>query len=262
MRLWIVFFYLITSANEATACGLQSATSMQNLLQVAQQTETPATPYLPNTLVTGASTLVVKNEKDEEVKIDDKLVLKPGMTITSHLNKAQLQIPATGQLVELSPNTTIKVLQYNKSSEQKICQLSFKLEKGGATFSSAHQEREKDCKPEVENFEVATDSIEITPVGTKFSVDLNQAIAELNGEQVDTDENVSVQKGQVKIRLVRAKKGSGRTVVAKRAKGKKIAALDDGAEEKPLIIKAGRKARIKKGKKDRLADIQIVYPEQ
>lgn len=263
MRILLVLIYLLTSSIEATACGLQGSTSVQNLLQVAQQTEAPATQYLPKTLINGGSTLVVKNAKGEDVKIDESLVLTPGMTMTSNTDKAKVYIPATGQTIELSPKTTIKVLQYNKSAEQKICHLSFEMQSGSAVFSSEHQAREKDCKPAEENFEVATRTIEITPIGTKYSVDLNQAIADLNGESIDADENVSVQKGQVRIRLVKTKKSGSKKFAIKKSNGKKLAALDDGADDyKPLIIKAGRKARVKKGKKDRLADIQIVYPEQ
>ncbi len=262
MRLLLVLMYVLTSTNEAIACGLQSNSSMQNLLQIAQQTEAPATAYLPKPLISGAPFLVVKNEKGEDVKIDDNMVLTPGMTITASTDKAKVYIPSTGQMIELLPKTAIKILRYNKSLDEKICHLSFELHSGKATFSSDHKAREKDCKASEENFEVATSSIEITPVGTKYSVDLNQALAELNGEPADTDENVSVQKGQVKIRLVKLKKGSVRKVAAKKSKSKNIAALDDGADEKPLIVKAGRKARVKKSKKDRMADIQIVYPEQ
>lgn len=262
MRLLLVLIYLLTATNEAIACGLQSNSSMQNLLLIAQQTEAPATVYLPKPLISGAATLVVKSDKGEDVKIDDNMVLTPGTTITASTDKAKVYIPSTGQMIELLPKTTIKVLQYNKSLDEKICHLSFELSSGEATFSSDHQARETECKSNEENFEVTTSSIEITPIGTKYSVDLNQALAELNGEPTDTDENVSVQKGQVKIRLVKLKKSSARKVAIKKSKSKSIVALDDSSEEKPLIVKAGRKARVKKRKKDRMADIQIVYPEQ
>lgn len=263
MRLLLVLIFLLTSTTEAFACGLQSASSMQNLLQVARQTEAPATPYLPKTLINGGSTVFIQNDKGEEVKIDDRLALTPGMTITSNASKAKIFIPTTGQTVELAANTKLKVLKYNKSADEKICNLSFELQNGQAVFSSEHLEREKDCKPADEDtFEVATSAVEITPMGTKFSVDLNQAIADLNGEQIETDETISVQKGQVKIRLVKLKKSKVQKISAKKSKGKKIATLDAGSDDfKPLIIKAGRKAKVKKGKKDRVADIQIVYPE-
>lgn len=262
MRLLLVSIYLMTFAVEVFACGLQSATSVQNLLQVAQQANAPATRYLPSTIINGGSALIVNNEKGGLVKIDEKLVLIPGMTVSSGASKARIYIPATGQIIELLPKTTLTVLQYNKSVDQKICHLSFELQSGGATFTSDHQAREKDCTLSEEIFEVATRSIEITPIGTKYSVDLNQAIAELNGEPTDVDENVSVQKGQVKIRLVRAKKSKTAKIAGQKVSRKKLATLNDGQDEKPLIVKAGRKARVKKSKKDRLADIQIIYPEQ
>ncbi|MES2802393.1 MAG: FecR domain-containing protein [Bdellovibrionota bacterium] len=260
MRTLLVSIYLLTISFEAMACGLQGATSMQNLLQVAAQAEAPASAHLPKTLINGGSTLIVKNDKGEDVKIDANLVLARGMTITTNASKAKVNIPATGQSIELLPMTTIKVLQYNKSAEQKICHLSFELQRGRAVFSSEHQAREKDCKPIQQGvFEVATKAIEITPIGTKYSVDLNQAIAELNGETVEIDENVSVQKGAVQIRIVRMKKSNAKKVTSKKLK---LASSDDSAEEKPIVVKAGRKARVKKSKTDRMADIQIVYPEQ
>lgn len=262
MRLLLVVIYLLTSSNEVIACGLQGNSSVQNLLQIAEQTKAPATAYLPKTLISGASTLVVKNEKGEDVKIDDNMVLTPGMTITAKADKAKVYIPSTGQMIELLPKTAIKIIRYNKALDKKICHLSFELQSGKAIFSSNHQARETECKASEENFEVTTSSIEITPIGTKYSVDLNQALAELNGEEADIDENVSVQKGQVKIRLVKLKKSRAGKVATKKSKSKKIAALDDGSDQKPLIVKAGRKARVKKSKKDRMADIQIVYPEQ
>lgn len=259
MQLWLVILFMLTSPIEAIACGLQSATSMQNLLQVAQQVDAPATVYLPKALINGGSTAVVINDKGEDVKIDENLVLKPGMTITANTNNAKVYLPTTGQTIELSPKTTVKVVQYNKSAEQKICHLSFEIQSGRAEFSSQHQEREKDCKPsDPDTFEVATSNVEITPIGTKFSVDLNQAIAELNGEKYDADETVSVKKGSVKIRLVRIKKAPASVG---RAKKSRVAANDEFADHKPVIVKAGRKAKIKKSKKDRLADIVIVYPE-
>ncbi len=262
MRLLLVVIYLLASTNEAIACGMQGNSSVQNLLQIAQQIETPATVYLPKPLLSGASSLLVKNEKGEDVKIDDNMVLTPGMTITAKTDKAKVYIPSTGQMIELLPKTAIKIIRYNKSLDEKICHLSFELQSGKAIFSSNHQARETECKASEENFEVATSSIEITPIGTKYSVDLNQALAELNGEPAEADESVSVQKGQVKIRLVKLKKSSARKVATKKSSSKKIAALDDDSGEKPLIVKAGRKARVRKSKKDRIADIQIVYPEQ
>ncbi|AZZ38221.1 hypothetical protein CIK05_15915 [Bdellovibrio sp. qaytius] len=261
MRMFFALIYILSASVGAMACSLQGDTSTQNLLDIAQQTSYPSTEYLPKPLINGGSNLYVTNAEGSDLKVDDNLVLTPGMTLATGAGKVKVYIQSTGQTVELEPNTKLKVLQYNKSAHQKICNLSFELQSGHATFSSDHQEREKTCKLTEDPFEVATKNIEVTPMGTKYSVDLNQAIAELNGETAEADENVAVQKGAVQIRLVRLKKSS----VAKKAKSKKevVASADDSQdEEKPIVIKAGNKAKVKKGKKDRLADIQIVYPEQ
>ena len=261
MKITLAMIFILSSSFEAMACGLQSSSSVQNLLKIAQQTASPATVYLPKALVNGGSNLTITNAKGEEIKIDESLVLIPGMSISSNSGQAKIFIPTTGQTVELKPQTTLKVVQYNKSADQKICHLSFEMQSGQAEFTSEHQEQEKNCKPaEVGAFEVATSLIEITPIGTKYNVDLNQAIAELNGEQLETEENVSVKKGAVQIRLVKIKK----TKVVKKSKSKKevVVSNDDSLEEKPIVVTAGRKAKVKKGKKDRMADIQIVYPEQ
>lgn len=261
MKLMFVLLFIFSSSFEAVACGLKGASSMQNLLQIAQQTSSDATKALPKVLVNGSSNLIVRNAQGEEVKIDENLVLTPGMVVTSVAGKAQISIPSTGQTVELEPNTTLKIIKHNKSEDQKICNLSFELQAGRAEFTSDHTAREKNCKPtEQDAYEVATKQIEITPVGTKYNVDLNQAIAELNGETYEAEEeNVSVKKGSVQIRLVKIKKT--RSVAQSKSKKKSIASVDESFEDKPIVVKARGKAKIKKSKKDRMADIQIVYPE-
>lgn len=253
MRLLFVIILILSSAFEVMACGLQGETSAQNLLKIAQMTNAPSSEYLPNSLISGSANLVVKNVQGKEIKVEDGLVLTPGMTISSIAGKAQIFIPTTGQLVDVGPATTLKVLQYNKSSDQKICNLSFELQRGTAEFASKHQERAKECVLSKETFEVTTGTIEITPVGTKYSVNLNQAIAEANGE-VYNEEEVAVKNGQVKVRIVKVKKS--------KSKKNSVASNNDFETEDPIIIKTGKKAKVKKSKKDRMADIQIVYPEQ
>lgn len=254
MRFLVSVIVILFSLAEALACGLRASSSANNLRSVIVQVEAPATKALPKMIVYGSDSLIVTNEQGEEISVDENLEIKPGMTISSKSGKAQLILPSTGQVVELLPMTTLKVLELNKSSDEKICSVSFEMQSGRAVFSSNHLEREKECKPLQEGaFEVVTNHVGITPIGTKYSVDLSQEIAELNGEEI------SVDKGSVKVRIIKLKKSR------KKASGKEenLAASDYVFDEqKPVIIKAGKKARVKKGKKDRLADIQIVYPEQ
>lgn len=253
--LFIIISFIFMNVG-AVACGLQADTSIENLIKIIQKTDSPATEYLPKTIMTGAHNLFVKNSDGKEIKTDEALVLSPGMTITAQSGKAKIYIPTTGQSIDLESGSTLKVLSYVKSKDQKICSLSFELQSGKAEFSSNHQEREGQCLPKENVFEVTTQKIEITPIGTKYSVDLNQAIAEANGETYN-EEEVAVKNGQVKIRLVKIKNKN----VSKNKKTSLASNDENYDEEKPIIVKAGKKARVTKTKKDQLADIQIVYPE-
>lgn len=259
MRFLVLAIFVLSSVIEAMACSLRASASADDLRSVTEQVETPATKALPNMMIYGSDSVVVTNEKGEEVSVDENSVMSLGMTISSKSGRAKIILPTTGQVVELLPQTTLKVIALNKSQDEKICSVSFEMQEGRASFSSHHLERAKGCKPaQKDEFEVVTNSVGITPVGTKYNVDLSQEIAELNGETYSNSEEISVDKGSVKIRLVKLKKNRKKPT----AKEENIAASDYVFDDqKPVTIKAGKKARVKKAKKDRLADIQIVYPE-
>lgn len=259
MRFLVLMIFILSSAKETLACGLRAPSSVDDLRSVVEQVEAPSTKALPKMIVYGSDSLVVTNEKGEEVSIDENLVVSPGMTISSKLGKAQIILPSTGQAIELLSKTTLRVVELNKSSDEKICSVSFEMQSGRASFSSNHLEREKQCKPSQEGvFEVVTQSVGITPLGTKYNVDLSQEIAELNGENYSNGEEIFVAKGSVKVRIIKLKKSRKKSS----AKEENLAAIDYVFDDqKPVTIKAGHKARVKKGKKDRLADIQVVYPE-
>jgi hypothetical protein len=256
-----VFVLLILSSiidvSAALACGIHMQSSSEMLRNIAQSYEAPATKEPVRAMVSGGKFVVITHDKGEKVTIDENLVLQPGMKIYSRSGRSQISLPTTGQTIELAEGAVIQVVALNKSADEKICSVSFEMQSGRASFSSNHIAREKDCKrSQPETFEVVTSNVGITPVGTKYNVDLNQAIAELNGETNTNAEEVSVDKGSVKIRIVKLKK------TRQVAKEENVAASDYVFDDqKPVTIKAGRKAKIKKGKKDRLADIQIVYPD-
>lgn len=260
MRLFVLVFFILSSVAEAVACGLRASMSTDDLRSVIANVETPSTKTLPQMIVYGTNSLAVTNEKGEAISVDENLVISPGMKISSKSGKAQIILPSTGQVIELLPMTTLKVLELNKSSDEKICSVSFQMQAGRAIFSSNHLEREQECKPSQDGvFEVVTNNVGITPIGTKYNVDLSQEIAELNGEKYSEGEEISVDKGSVKVRLIKLKKNRKKSV----AKEENLAASDYVFDDqKPVTIKAGKKARVRKGKKDRLADIQVVYPEQ
>ena len=258
MRIFVLVIFILSSVAEAMACGLRAPSSVNDLQSVIEQVEAPATKSLSKIIVYGSDSLIITNEKGEKVSVDENLEVKPGMTVSSKAGKAKLLLPSTGQVIELLPATTLKVLELNKSLDEKICNVSFQMQSGRAIFSSNHLEREKECKPSQEGmFEVETNQVGITPMGTKYNVDLSQEIAELNGESYGNEE-ISVDKGSVKVRIIKLKKARKKSS----AKEEKLAVNDYVFDDqKPVTIKAGKKARIKKGKKDRLADIQVVYPE-
>lgn len=257
MRFLVLVIFILSSKKEAMACGLRALTSADNLRSVVEQVEAPTTKTFPQMIIYGSDSVFIINEKGEETSVDENLVLSPGMTISAKSGRAKIILPSTGQVIELLPQTTLRVVALNKSQDEKICSVSFEMQKGRASFSSNHLERKKECEPsQGDVFEVVTSSVGITPVGTKYNVDLSQEIAELNGETYSNGEEISVDRGSVKIRLVKLKKKKSK------AKEENIAASDYVFDDqKPVTIKAGKKARVKKGKKDRLADIQIVYPE-
>lgn len=258
MRLFVLTIFILSSLQEAVACGLRAPSSADDLRLIAEQVKAPATKALPKVIISGSESLVVTNEKGEAVLVSENLELTSGMTISSKTSRAQIILPTTGQVIEMFPQTTLKVVELNKSSEQKICSLSFEMQSGRANFSSNHLDREQQCQPQkADTFEVVTSSVAITPIGTKYNVDLSQEIAELNGENTGGEE-ISVDKGAVKVRLIKIKK-TKKTVGTE----ENLAASDYVFEDqKPVTIKAGHKARVKKGKKDRLADIQVVFPDE
>lgn len=259
MRFLVLAIFILFSVIEAVACGLRASAATDNLHSIVEQVESPATKALPKMIIYGSDSVIVTNEKGEDVSVDENLAMSQGMTISSKSGRAKIILPNTGQVIELLPKTIVKVVALNKSKDEKICSVSFEMQSGRASFSSNHLEREKECEPSQDGvFEVVTSSVGITPVGTKYNVDLSQEIAELNGETYSNGEEISVDKGSVKIRLIKLKKSRKKLM----AKEENIAASDYVFDDqKPVTIKAGKKARVKKGKKDRLADIQIVYPE-
>lgn len=258
MRIYVLAAFLLISVQDVFACGLRSPASDELLRAIAEQSQAPADKSLPRAIISGAGSLLITNENGEEVKIDSNLRLAAGMTIVAKSGAAKIILPSTGQIIEMQPQTSLTVVQMNKSDEQKICSVSFAQTSGSAQYTSDHLGREQQCKTSSNDvFEVVTPNVGIIPVGTKYNVDLNQAIAELNGEDYSS-ENIAVDKGAVKVRLIKLKK-SRKNV---QAKEENVAAADYVFDEqKQVTVKAGKKARIKKSKKDRLADIQIVYPE-
>ena len=134
MRLFVLVIFILSSVTEAMACSLRTPTSASDLRSVIEQVEAPATKALPKMIVYGSNSLIIINEKGEKIIVDENLEVTSGMTISSKSGKAKLILPSTGQVIELLPMTTLKVLELNKSSDEKICIVSIKMQSGQAVF--------------------------------------------------------------------------------------------------------------------------------
>jgi len=79
------------------------------------------------------------------------------------------------------------------------CQGALLISRGRVISEGEHGavEKNKKCLTQAE---IETPNTEVIPRGTKYSVDLNSAIAEANGESIIETENYSVEKGSIQIK--------------------------------------------------------------
>lgn len=190
---------------------------------------------------------------------NDSLKSLRGKSIITTADGATVFFEKTGQKIILKPQTEIKIAKVFEHNSE-VCQLGFQLIKGAIISEAEH----KECL--VKNkYEVETDILIIQPIGTKYSVDMNE---ELNSQDKNSGENsskvfvgqkVKVEKGEIFVKL---KKLTNK----ERIKNQKLAEKEDYADstedrEPSFKIKKGQSAKIKKGKKDKYADIEIIMPE-
>lgn len=170
----------------------------------------------------------------------------------------------------LESNTKIEITEMPNAS----CGPKLKQHHGDVTSDGSHP------KSDLCDYEIETPSFYLNPIGTRYisSVDLNEALAELNGENT---ENISVEKGSIEVKLVKISskskvkkisyssttksKGSSKTVSKSEKVSKKsqTVALSQ-IKSKKIKLKAGSKAVAKvkksKDKKEKIADIEVVDP--
>lgn len=129
------------------------------------------------------------------------------------------------------------------------CGVQIFLQKGKVTSSGEHKFI-NDISPCVDQSEIETENVSITPTGTKYSVDLNDAIAESRGETVNTKmEKYFVESGGITVKLKKIKPNARSQRIAKNGKFKVKAG-------KKAIVKVSRKAN----KKIKVADIEVLEP--
>lgn len=235
-NIFLVLFFLIQNAFSAPICSPKSGVSLPpSLVQSlrffengAQKLQFTAEKILANGSSSGLRTSV-KIGDFLETKAREKIILR-------------YFIPISAQII-LEPNSKIEVL----SIPTEKCGSSIKLLKGKLTSDGDHQKIIKnECPPDT-----ATDEAEVFCTGTKYSVDLSEAIAEASDEPLRT-ENFAVESGSIKIKLRKAK-------INKSAKYKSANNNQDDNSES-LELKANQKAKVKINKKTKFADVEVVEP--
>jgi hypothetical protein len=143
----------------------------------------------------------------------------------------------TAQTITIGENSEVRIKELADSN----CQSAFEILQGRITSEGTHAQIQeiKNCASEM-----STQSSDIRPTGTKYSVDLSEAISEANGETIQT-ENYSVEKGSIQIKLRRAS-----------IKPKSVRLAKNGSFQ----LRAGQKAKVKINSKTKLADVQVVEP--
>ncbi len=167
------------------------------------------------------------------VNAGDKIETGPGQKVT-----LRFFMPIE-QIITIDENTIVEV----NALPTADCTSIINVTKGKVTTEGEHkniQATEK-CfnQPEVQ-----TPAAEIKPNGTKYSVDLNSAIAEANGETIQ-EENYAVEKGSIQIKLKKARPNKKSERIVKNG---------------TFNLKAGQKAKVKINKKTQFADIEVIEP--
>ncbi len=145
------------------------------------------------------------------------------------------------QKFEIQENSEVEII---KSADANTS-TRLKLLRGSLTVEGEHRR---------EFVEIETEIAEITPLGTKYSVDLNEAISEASGEN-ERPESYAVAQGEIKISLKRIKKVKVVKIDSKSKSKKSIV-----AQNKSFKLKAGQKAKARVDKKTQIATVEIVEP--
>lgn len=167
------------------------------------------------------------------LSVGDVIKTKSGQTV-----ELKFFMP-TEQTIKIGENSEVRVSEIANLK----CQSAFEIIKGSITSEGTHSQMQ-----EIQNCaaEIQTQNSEVRPTGTKYSVDLNEAIAEASGEVVQT-ESYSVEKGSIEVRL---------KIAIPASKSKTLRIAKNGS----FKLKAGQKAKVKTNSKTKIADVQVIEP--
>jgi hypothetical protein len=187
--------------------------------------------YAQITKAIGAS---VQNLKSgASVNVGDKIETGPGQKVV-----LRFFMPIE-QKITIEENSTVLV----NALPTDECISLITVTKGKVTTEGEHENIQATEKC-LTKTEVQTSNVEISPKGTKYSVDLSAAIAEANGEPIQ-EENYTVEKGSIQIKLKRARPNKKSEQIAKNGTFK---------------LKAGQKAKVKINQRTKVADIEVIEP--
>ncbi len=197
----------------------------------------------------------LKRSTGEEIKLVGGETIKPGDTITTGKNQTvvlKLFMP-TAQVYTLSENSKMTINNFSDAPGQSLVTVH------GGRLEISGEHRKKITDPQEEGFgtdnessDVGTPLCQATAIGTKYSVDLNDAIAEASGDSLQT-ETYFVDKGVIQVRLRMAKTYKKINMISKR---KDFKVSKNGT----FKLRAGQKAHLKVNKKTKVADLEVVEP--
>lgn len=182
-------------------------------------------------LIKAGTSLGVALVEGRGLAVGDIIKTKAGQTV-----ELKFFMP-TEQTITIGENSEVRIKELANSN----CQSAFEILQGRITSEGTHAQIQeiKNCASEI-----STQNTEVRPTGTKYSVDLSEAISEASGETTQT-ENYSVEKGSIQIKLRRAP-----------TKPQSVRIAKNGSFQ----LRAGQKAKVKINSKTKLADVQVVEP--
>jgi len=210
--------------------------------------------------IIGQQNVIITDPSGQVLQYQQGDGFAPGTKIKSYGTKVIITTDA-GQTIILEPNSEIKIVQENKNNKNKNCLTTFELLNGEATFEGQHDNLKKCLGADYANaVELKGKDIDILPVGTKYTVDMNEVVAEMNGDkQVENDKITTETK--FKSKTVKVEKGTIAIKLKKYKPGKTANYVDEIYNDETVFVKSKSKVKTKKGKKDRVADVEVVYPQ-
>lgn len=206
---------------------------------------------LQNAVITDSTGQIISYQQGERLPVNSRI--KSTATTVKVITDA-------GQIITLAPNSEIRVVHENVNPKNKNCLTTFELMSGVATFEGGHTSLKKCLGKAYDQTAELVGDIDIMPIGTKYTVDMNEVVAEMNGEAADASAKITTE-NNFKSKTVKVEKGTIAIKLKKYKPGKTANYVDEVYNDETVFVKSRSKVKTKKGKKDRVADVEVVYPQ-